>query len=359
MDKFELTLLSHLGSNPLQSDTAVARRLGVSRESVARCIERLKKERNLLGVSAQVSYSRVGLESVACLLRCQPDSWPLLEALCLEHPYTQYRIRCLGSQSGLFARFAIPPGTTALLLELFENLVGLGRIESYDFHFPIANAVMPFSETDYSRYTPGKGWMFDWRAWEQSWRSDPSPPSAPLPSILDRLDITDIRILSEVSFDMLRTQREMALHARVSESTLSRRLDFLRSEQVIIGYRVRAGAFLTGLASIALFRCKCNFRIVKQVSAAVSELPFQCTVLPEQDGFVLYATLSSLDIPIVCSILKRHCSSVEMFWCDYLSSFRWAFDSDPFQNGQWRTDHEYMVSNVMRGIAPLLEKKVV
>ncbi|MGA2626002.1 MAG: winged helix-turn-helix transcriptional regulator [Candidatus Bathyarchaeia archaeon] len=357
MDKIELKLLSYLGQDPLQSNIAVARQLGVSRENVARTIERLKTERNLLGVSAQVSYSRLGLESVACLLRCQPDSWPLLETLCLEHPYTQYRIRCSGPQNGLFARFAIPPGTTALLLELFEKLVGLGKIESYDLHFPIAHVVMP--ETDYSRYTPGKGWMFDWKAWEQNWPSDPSPPIAPWPSILDRLDLTDMRILTEVSLDMLRTQRDIARHAGVSEPTLSRRLDFLRSERVIIGYRVRAGVFLTGLATIALFCCKCNFRVVKQVSAAVSELPFQCTVFPEQEGFVLYATLSSLDIPLVYSILKRHCSSVEMFWCDYLSSFRWALDSDPFQNGQWRTDHEYMVSNVMQGITPLLEKKVV
>lgn len=347
MDKFELNLLSYLGQDPLQSDIALAHRLGVSRENVARRIKRLKTERILLGVSAQVSYSRVGLESVACILHCQPDSWPFLEALCLEHPYTQYRIRCLGSQNALFARFAIPPGTTALLLELFENLVGLGKIESYELHVPIANVVMP--ETDYSRYTPGKGWMFDWKAWEQSWPSDPSPPGAPLPSILDRLDVADMRILSEVSLDMLRTQREIAWRAGVSESTLSRRLDFLRSEQVIIGYRVRAGAFLTGLATIALFRCKCNFSVVKQVSAAICKLPFQCTIFPEREGFVLYTTLSSLDIPLVYSILKRHCASVEMFWCDYLSSFRWAFDPDPFQNGQWRTDHEYMVSNVLRG----------
>ncbi len=356
MDKFELNLLSYLGENPLQSNIAIAGRLGVSCGNVAKTIERLKSEKNLLGVSAQVNYGRVGLESVACILRCQPDSWPLLEALCLEHPYTQYRIRCSGSESALFVRFAIPPGTTALLLELFENLVGLGKIESYDLHFPIADIAMP--ETDYSRYTPGKGWTFDWKTWERNWSSAPPPPAAPLPSILDRLDIIDLRILSEVSIDILRAQRDIARHVGVSESTLSRRLDFLQSEKVILGYRVLAGAFLTGLATIALFRCKCNFSVVKQVSAAVSELPFQSTLWPEQDGFVLYATLSSLDIPLVYGILKLHCSLVEMFWCDYLSSFRWGIDPDPFQNGRWRTDREYMVSNVLRGVAPLLEKKV-
>lgn len=357
MDKFELKLLSCLGRDPLQSNIALARQLDVSRENVAKAIERLKTDKNLLGVSAQISYSRVGLESVACLMRCQPDSWPLLEALCLEHPYAQYRIRCSGPQTALFARFAIPPGTTALLLELFEKLVGLGKIEGYDLHFPVANMVM--SETDYTRFTPGKGWMFDWKAWERNWLSDPAPLVAPLPSILDRLDATDMRILTEVSLDILRTQRDIARHSGVSEPTLSRRLDFLKSEQVIIGYRVRAGPpFLTGLATIALFRCRCSFAVVKRASAAVSELPFQCTLFPEQDGFVLYATLSSLDVPLMYNILKLHCSSVEMFWCDYTSSFRWGFDHDPFQNGQWRTDHEYMVSNVTQGISPLLESEV-
>jgi DNA-binding Lrp family transcriptional regulator len=235
-------------------------------------------------------------------------------------------------------------------------MVGMGKIEGYDLHFPIANIIMP--ETDYRRYTPGKGWRFDWKAWEESWPSHPAPPSAPLPSILEQLDSTDMRILRELSLDTLRTQRDIARHAQVTEPTLTRRLNFLRNEQVVIGYRVRVGSFLTGLATVALFRGKCNFNVVKQVSAAVSELPFQCTLFPEQDGFILYATLSSLDIPDVYEIFKKHCTSVEMFWCDYLSSFRWGFDPEPFQNGQWRTDREYMVSNVMQGISPLLATRI-
>jgi len=346
MNRLELDLLSCLGQDPLAPNVELSRSLETSRESVAKLIEHLKKEGHLEGISAQLNYSRVGLEMVACMLRCDADAWPFLEQMCLAHPYTRYRIRCLGPFNALFTLFAIPPGCIGLLLELFENLVDQRRLHSYDLHIPIANLAV--SETDFRRYTPDRGWVFDWLSWEENWDRRPPSLDAALPSILNRLDSGDIRILQEISGDILRTQSEIAKDAKVSESKVSRRLPMYQNERIISSYRLRVGEFLTGLASAVLFRCKSNFVVVKTIAAALTKLPFQCTLIPETQGFLLYATLPSLDIPIVISILKKHCSSVETFWCDYRSSYRWALDSDSFGAGNWKSGYDYMVHDVLR-----------
>jgi DNA-binding Lrp family transcriptional regulator len=349
MNRLELDLLSYLGQDPLAPNVALARRLSISRENVAKLIERLRKEGHLHGISAQVNYSRVGLEMVACMLRCDADAWPFLERMCLAHPYTRYRIRCLGPFNALFTLFAIPPGSVGLLLELFENLIDQRKIYSYDLHIPIANLAV--SETDFRRYTPDRGWIFDWLSWEENWDRRLPTLDTPLPSILNRLDKGDIRILQQISRDILRTQSEIARDAKVSESKASRKIPMYQNEKIISSYRVLLGFdFLTGLASAALFRCRSNFVVVKTIAAALSKLPFQCTLIPETQGFLLYASLPSLDIPIVTSILKRHCSSVETFWCDYRSSYRWALDSDSFAAGNWKSDYDYMVHHVLRKI---------
>jgi DNA-binding Lrp family transcriptional regulator len=328
----------------------LASKLGVSREGVAKLIKQLRTEQILRGISAQVNFSRLGLESVVCLLHSQPDNWPFLERLCLQHPYTRYKIRCLGPFNALLAQFTIPSGTIGLLMDLFEKLVDRGRLESYDLHLPIAEIAQ--SETDFRLYTPGKGWVFDWQVWENSWERRPPPLRPLLPSILDRLDEGDMRTLREISLDMFRPQTEIANAAEVTEPKLSRRLVFYRDQQIITGYRVLAGKyFLQGLASVALFRCRSNLPVTKRIAAALPLVPFQCTLVPEPQGFVLYATLSSLDIPQVSGILKRHCSSVETSWCDYLSSFRWSLDPYPFQSGQWRSDYDFMVTDVLRQLA--------
>ena len=357
MNKLETDLLSYLGQNPLAPNVELAARLGVSRENVAKLIQRLRKEGHLEGVSAQVNYSRVGLEMVACLLRCDADDWPFLEKMCLVHPYTRYRIRCLGPFHGLFTLFAIPPGCLSLLMELFETFVDQRRLEGYDLHIPIAN--LASSETDFRRYTSDRGWIFDWRSWEESWDRRPPGLATPLPSIHNRLDNGDMRILRKISADILRTQTEIAKDAEVTESKVSRRISMYQDEGVISGYRVLVGPFLTGLASAVLFRCRSNLVVVKRIAAALPKVPFQCTLLPETQGFILYATLPSTDIPIVTGILKRNCPTVETFWCDYVSSYRWALNNEPFRDGNWRNDYDFMVRGVLRNLEtqPLITEK--
>jgi DNA-binding Lrp family transcriptional regulator len=280
-----------------------------------------------------------------------------LEQMCLAHPYTRYRIRCIGPFNALFTLFAIPPGCMSPLMELFEMLVDQRRLEGYDVHIPIADVAV--SEMDFRRYDPDRGWDYNWLSWEESWDRHPPSLDMPLPSILNRMDGGDMRILREISRDLLRTQSEIAKNAKVTESKTSRRILMFQNERIISDYRVLVGEFLTGFASAVLFRCRANFADVKRIAAAVPKLPFQCTLIPETQGFLLYATLPSLDIPIVSGVLKRHCFSVETFWCDYLSSYRWPFDPQPFRDGIWRADYDFMVQDVLRNLEtqPLTTEK--
>src|SRR5574340_1576113 len=134
----DLGILSQLGKHPLRSNQSIGSALGISRDTVARHVGYLRKSGNLLGVSAQVNYSRVGLKMVAAIVSCKPESWPLLEKMCEAHPYARYRIRLLGQESGFLALFAIPEGSNSMIIELLESLQDQGRISRYYLHTPDA-----------------------------------------------------------------------------------------------------------------------------------------------------------------------------------------------------------------------------
>jgi len=348
--ELDLQILSQLGKHPLRSNQSIGSALGVSRDTVARHLAFLRKSGNLLGVSAQVNFSSVGLEMVVAIIQCKPESWPVLEKVCEAHPYTRYRIRLLGQQSGFLSLFAVPEGSASKIMELMETLQDQRKITSYYLHTPDSGEIM--SEANFKNYVVERGlWVFDWLGWEKGFEAEP-PPLPHLARSLERdLGLSDMRILREVSRDILRPQGEIAEAAKVSASVLSRRLEYFDENKVIHGYRVLAGPFLTNLASVVVFRCSSSFRELKKVAAAVRKLPFQSTFLSEKSQFVLYATVPSSDIPVMSGILYRHCSDVQMYLGDYLSSYRWAFYPDAFNEGGWRSDQDYMVTDVLREVS--------
>jgi len=77
------------------------------------------------------------------------------------HPYTRFRVRCLGETNGHFAMFAVPTGSLSLLLEFFEELRSTGLIKGY--RYDVAISSWTHTETDFDYYdVEDDSWSFDW-----------------------------------------------------------------------------------------------------------------------------------------------------------------------------------------------------
>ncbi|MEE8354296.1 MAG: hypothetical protein V3S09_00580, partial [Candidatus Bathyarchaeia archaeon] len=201
---------------------------------------------------------------------------------------------------------------------------------------------------NFDYYDPNKEWLFDWKKWENTLMNmKPQSLDGPGQSVLHRLDSADMRILRQLSLNARRKSRDIAEKAEVEPYHLSRRRKVMENLGVIQGYRVLAGMHLLQLTSHAIINCKCSIDTTYRVAAAVKMLPFQSTFIQTLQGFVLYTTTTAIDFPILATILLEQCDSAEISWCDYRSSFRYWFYDEPFKDGAWKADHNYMVDTVI------------
>jgi DNA-binding Lrp family transcriptional regulator len=309
-------------------------------------METLYAKEIVYGVSAQINNFTVGLEPLIVMTKVGPENWMTFEKGLDLHPYTKYRIRCFGTCIGIFSIFAIPTHTTPTLLEFFDRLRKEGIIQGYKTINTLTNVLTV--ETDFSYYNPQEKWTFNWAEWKETLGNiEPERLNSPPQSVLHRLDKADMRILRQLSRDSKRKYKDVAADAEVEPYHLSRRKKAMEKKGVIQGYRVVAGMHLLQLTSHTILNCKCPTETTQRVAAAVKLLPFQSTFIQTLEGFVLYTTTTAIDFPPLVTTLLEECESVEIHWCDYRSSMRYWFHDEPFQDGKWQDDHDYMVGSVI------------
>ena len=344
-----LKILTTLGQNPTGTNQELSQACGISPVSAKKHLEALYADKVILGVSAQVDSFAAGLEPIIVMAEVGPENWKTYEEALDIHPYTKYRIRCFGNCIGIFSLFAIPPHSDKHIVDFMERLEEREIVREYQLVTPIANILTV--ETNFDYYDPEKEWLFDWEKWEKSLVNiEPQSLDGPAQSVLHRLNSADMRILRQLSKDSRRKSREIAAEAGVEPYHLSRRRKIMEKMGVIRDYRVIAGMHLLQLTSHAIIKCKCPIDTTNRIAAAVKTLPFQSTFIQTLEGFALYTTTTAIDFPILVTILLEQCDSAEISWCDYRSSVRYWFYDEPFENGAWKADHDYMVDKVISGL---------
>ncbi|MBT7912571.1 hypothetical protein HN588_01530 [Candidatus Bathyarchaeota archaeon] len=341
-----LKILAALGKNPTGTNQSLCKDVGISSQSLKNRLDQLYSQKILLGVSATVSPFAVGLEAIAVFAEVSPENWSLFEKICDDHPYTRYRIRTFGAVNGIFAIFSVPFHTTHILIDLLEKLKKRGSIQNYELAVPTSSYLS--SETDFGYYDVNIGWNFNWDKWEKTLEADEANGlESPPPSVLQRLDEKDMGILRQLSINSRRKNKDIAKILGIEPYHLSRRKKAMERMKVINYYRVLVGNQSLQITSHALLNCKASNDVIGSVATAVKQLPFQSTLIPVLDGFILYTTTTSLDFPILVTALRKQCSSMEFMWCDYRSGYRYWFYDEPFQNRQWKAEYDFMVRDVL------------
>ena len=348
----DVQVLSVLGRRPLDPMNVLSKEAEMTTTTFAKRMRQLYDEGILISISAEVSYASVGLEQFYFFIETPFETIASVERALDLHPYTRFRVRCLGETNGHFAMFAVPTGSLSLLLEFFEELRSTGLIKGY--RYDVAISSWTHTETDFDYYdVEDDFWGFDWGWWEVNLPDTP-PPLKDTPSVFSYMDERDMRILRQLTIDARDKKRDIADRAGVPNYHLTRRVRFFEENHVIDAYRVIVHRNASRLFSTLLFECRCPISVTERFHHAVGELPFQSTQIPTKDGFLLQTSLPSLDLPSLGSILQKHCEEVRVSWSDYDSSMRYWFWDEPYLNGRWLSTRKFMVGDVLTGLKPFI-----
>jgi DNA-binding Lrp family transcriptional regulator len=321
---------------------------GITPITFSHRVRQLRQDNILLSISAQLGYSILGLDSILLFLEVPFKNIEIVERSLDAHPYSRYRVRCLGDTNGIYAVMAIPQGSISMLLKFCDELRRMGLIHRYRYEYSVAT--WSHTETDFKYYDlPTDSWNFDWVNWMKGFTREPLP----LPSYsvaLARLDVRDMRILRQLTKDARGKKKDIAERAGVPNYVLTRRRQFYERSGVISCYRVVVHRNASRLFSTLLFECICPIGVTETFAEAIKRLPFQSTLVPIKDGFILQTALPSIDLPRLGRILQRYCDEVHVTWSDYDSSMRYWFWDVPLQDGVWLASKEFMVTDVIEEV---------
>lgn len=353
LDTKDVSVLASLAADPLGSFEHLGKAAGLSPSGTLKRVRKLV-ENGILSkefVRTQVNYPAVGLEAVIVLVESRPAMWKAMEAACDAHPYTQYRIRVMGSVNGFLMVFSIPVNSRALLHEFLNGLKELGVIGGYSVHQLVS--AWGHSETRFSCYDPvANTWSISWDRWEATIEGSPPLHSLPAPSILHELDQIDIGILRALSIDSRGERKAIAEKLGIRDYELSRRLKLLGDRDLASFYRIAHETGILGMAMTIVLKCRASLDYTGRVLNSASEFPFQASIYPLEDGFLLVANVPPGEVTNLVTLMQRHCESVELMWGDYNSSMKYFFDNEPSNFGAegWNTDRHFLVETPIEAV---------
>jgi len=171
----DLEILTSLGRDPLVSIKALSQELGVTAITANKRLKHLFERGILLNVSAEISPPAIGLDTIIFFLEVPFKNTRAIEKALDLHPYTRYRVRCLGALNGFYATFAVPSGAIPLIVEFVEKLQELGLVRRFRYRMFVGSWAA--SETDFSFYSiKDDKWGYDWAKWEECLDEPPPPP---------------------------------------------------------------------------------------------------------------------------------------------------------------------------------------
>jgi DNA-binding Lrp family transcriptional regulator len=347
VDDSDLDILTALGRSPLGTVQEIAKTTGMTSATVSIRLKKLRQTGALFSVSAQLAYPALSLDPVVAFIEAPFKSLSRLETLFDKHPYTRYRVRCVGYYNGLYGLFAIPERSLHLLQDFLDKLKG-NVITDYRLDAPSGG--WRYSEVDYSLYDASRDeWHFDWAGWEASigeMHTDTPLPKFP-PTQLKRLDLKDLRILEQLTIDARRKGKRIAADIGITPYHFTRRMQFLDENSIIDSYRVVVDKAVSRLVTTFMFLCHSSPDETRRFAAAFATFPFQATFIPTQQGFFVQTSIPPLDLPILGSIFQQRCDKVECLWSDYRSSMRYYFWPGAFRDGIWDDSRSFMVEKVL------------
>jgi len=353
----DLRVLSAISAEPLESYKRLAELSDVSVQTFRRKLTELLNSSILQTVAARVTYSALGLQAVPVLATVSVANVPKVEKACELHPYSRYRVRCLGSTNGLFMRFAIPQGTEFQLIEFLDKLKQLGLIDSYTIIHTTAETT--YATPDLTLYdTASDTWRVKIKAWANRLDEGLDELQPFLPSQLRSLDLIDLKLIRSLTTDARRPHKIVAKELHLPEYDISRRLKFIFENHIVSSCEILLGRKLFRVGPLVLFHATCNIETTRSFATGIRKLPFQSWLSPTGEGFLLFMGLpTSLFTEVGTAILNRS-EKLDITWVDYDTSMRYYFEESPYDegSGNWKTSRDFVIDEPISQLNKALAK---
>ncbi|MBD3406973.1 MAG: hypothetical protein GF411_12720 [Candidatus Lokiarchaeota archaeon] len=352
-----LSLLLALQEAPMETVEKLAEKVGYSRTTVSQNLKWLAGEskdskKSYFRVAPELDETALGLETVDVFFRS--DSFPeikQLETLCDKHPYTKYRARCYGGNSGLFAQFRIPIGTVKLIDQSLQKYCKLLSAE-YEI-LPTLDTEPAFSTSrlqhwDSKTFT----WNFDWDEWftfsSKGRKNGFSQSDTERTELLSQEDIMILSHLARGSrrknVDIIRALKKEGIE--FTSQDFSRRLQMLR-DNFIMGYHVFIDPDAFDLYSnvILSINCEESFGESLRKSLLNNPPPFRSTLKVNDDFSFWYLRLPPSHLSSLLNNLRETVYKLDVTMVDYHMSEVYALWAEAFDEEAhtWKSDEQFMV----------------
>lgn len=352
-----LSLLLALQEAPMETVEKLAEAVGYSRTTVSQNLKWLAgeskdSEKSYFRVAPELDETALGLETVDVFFKT--DNFPeikQLESLCDRHPYTKYRARCYGGNSGLFAQFRIPIGTVKLIDQSLQKYCKLLKAEYQ---------ILPTLETDPAFSTSRLEhwdsktftWKFDWNEWFSfSSRSKKKGVAHSSKIRTDLLSQEDIMILSHLArgsrrknVDIIRSLKKEGIH--FTSQDFSRRLQMLK-DHFIMGYHVFIDPDAFDLYSNVILSIKCDEEYGENLRSSLlgNPPPFRSTLKVNEDFVFWYLRLPPSHLSSLLNNLRETVHQLDVTMVDYHMSEVYALWAEAFddETHRWKDDLDFIV----------------
>jgi len=352
IEERDLQILIALQQKPLASASELARAVGLSTPTIISRLNFLQEKKEYYSVIADLNPTTLELEIIDVLLEI--DKLSNVEfferVVCYNHPFTLFRIRCLGKSNGLYVQFRIPMNTKSLLLELLEYLKAKGTIQDYFIPTLLTNALTIYTRANLANWEPKMmHWLFNWDTWFSRFQAISSQKlvNENNPSLLNKIDALDIALLAELTMNARRKNTEIMAAQKLDKKAvgfpqkISRKLAFLK-EKVVSQYRVflRWEPFEIYNSFLALGECSRETAFKIQNMLALIPIPFESTYKLTEKGFLWYIRCPATHFSNLSEFLWKVSKKVDFYFLDYKKAEFYGLWKEVFDTHthRWKTE---------------------
>ncbi|MFW9993991.1 MAG: Lrp/AsnC family transcriptional regulator [Candidatus Odinarchaeota archaeon] len=353
----DFTLILALETDPFMPMTELATLLGISRITVKKRVEDLKKRGIIRNPIALYSPKKLGLKRVSVRASLSSISaLHVLEQACDEHPYTHYRTRLFGGGYGLFMQFDIPNGSMTLLKDFLDRLQTEQVIETYDMLESTGLQVEAFP--DLSRFNPSSSsWDFSWKTWFNSLSQFPSS----LPSLVESepdysgFTVSSFKILRLLTSNASLRQVDIRKQLSLSRTEVSRLYNHAMDNYIDkIRFMYNREMFDLTETYIA-FGNPVKLETAGQIYHAIEDNPppFHLALdISKAAKIHLWANMSTVQASEFAFSVWEALGNIQIYTLDTKSSALYWFypDNFDFDEMRWRISRAYIVDDPLNRI---------
>ncbi len=303
----------------------------------------------------------MGKENIDLLIEADNEKkLQFVEKLCYEHPYTHYQARCFGDTNGLLVQFCAPIGTRNSIIELFNIVKEKKLIDGFNvLSFEGVESIYTAPNADFWNPITHQ-WQFDLEEWFTCnvKNKEKSLPITKAGSAKKWLTQSHIAILKHLVKDARRKNTDIIVDLKkegykFTPQTFSRYIKKVKDE-CISNYKVNLAPTIFDLYSTALIWGSAKRTTIQDLESRILQLtfPFSSTFKINNNNLFWYLHLPPSHLSNVLSHLREKLTDMHFNYIDFnraTSFLPWPLTFDN-EKHDWRTDTEFMIDSVLKGL---------